>query len=102
MAYGYLLDPWLVYKQAIKDGTAEKYGRTFATYVDRLAAHCGIKSKEIVNVRDPDPEMPPVFCLVAATNVSKQSKVPRTDIIEKAKIFLGTTDEPKWYYIVRV
>jgi len=46
--------------------------------------------------------MAPVYCIVAATNLSKRSKIPRTDIIEKAKEFLVTTEEPKWYYIVRV
>jgi hypothetical protein len=46
--------------------------------------------------------MPPVYCLVAATNLSKQFKVPRIDIIEKAKDFLQTQEEPKWYYITRV
>jgi hypothetical protein len=48
-----------------------------------------------------EPDMPPVYCVVAATNLSKRSKIPRTDIIEKAKEFLGTTEELKWYYVVK-
>ena len=33
--------------------------------------------------------MPPAYCVVAATNLSKRSKIPRADIIEKAKASLG-------------
>ncbi|KAF8957334.1 hypothetical protein BDZ97DRAFT_112087 [Flammula alnicola] len=102
-AFGYLLDPYLVYQQAIKDGTAieGQYGQTFATYRNRLARHCGIKYDDMVTIRNPRPKMPPIYCVVAATNLSKRSRIPREDIIEKAKEFLGTTEEPKWYYIIR-
>lgn len=103
-AFGYLLDPDVVYRQAIADGTVieGQFGRTFATYRNRLARHCGIKYDDIINIRNPKPHMPPVYCVVAATNLSERSKIPRMDIIEKAKDFLGTEEEPKWYRIVRV
>jgi len=103
-AFGYLLDPYIVYETAIKDGTAVEgqLGRTFAVYRNRLAIHCGIEYDDVITVRDPNPDMPPTYCVVAATNLSKRTKIPRMDIIEKAKEFLGTTEEPKWYYIVRV
>ncbi|KAF8957332.1 hypothetical protein BDZ97DRAFT_1846950 [Flammula alnicola] len=103
-AFGYLLDPNLVYQQAIKDGTAieDQFGRTFATYRNRLARHCGIKYDDMITIRNPNPDMPPIYCVVAATNLSKRSRIPREDIIEKAKEFLGTTEEPKWYYMIRV
>jgi hypothetical protein len=68
---------------------------------NRLARHCGIKYDDIITIRSPEPYMPPVYCVVAVTNLSRRSKIPRMDIIEKAKEFLGTTEEPKWYYIVR-
>ena len=102
-AYGYLLDPAVIYKQAIEDGTVIKgqYGGTFAAYLDRLARHCGIKDSNIITIRNPEPHMPPVYCIVAATNLSERSKIPRVDIISKAKEFLGTKEDPKWYYIVR-
>ena len=102
-AFGYLLDPNVVYRQAIEDGTVieGQFGRTFATYRNRLARHCGIKYDDIITIRSPKPNMPPVYCVVAATNLSRRSKIPRMDIIEKAKEFLGTTEEPKWYRIVR-
>jgi hypothetical protein len=81
------------------DGTVIEgpFGATFATYLNRLARHCGIKYNDIINIRSPEPSTPPVYYVVAATNPSKRSKIPH--IIEKAKDFLGTT---KWYYIVRV
>ncbi|KAF8805150.1 hypothetical protein BYT27DRAFT_7192799 [Phlegmacium glaucopus] len=104
-AFGYLLDPYLINQQAIKDGTSiqGQLGRTFSAYRNRLAKHCGIKYNDIVTVRNPDPDMSsPLFCLVAATNLSERSRNPRTDIFEKAKEFLGMTEEPKWYLIVRV
>ena len=102
-AYGYLLDPVVINKQAIEDGTAieGQFGQTFATYANRLAEHCGIKYNDIINIRNPKPHMPPVYCVVAATNLSEQSKIPRMDIINKAKEFLGTAEEPKWYFIVK-
>lgn len=100
-AYGYLLDPNIIYRQAIEDGTVieGQFDRTFATYRNRLARHCGIEYDDIINIRSPDPDMPPVYCIVAATSLSERSKIPRVDIIEKAKDFLGTTEEPKWYHI---
>jgi hypothetical protein len=103
-AFGYLLNPCVIYRQAIEDGTVieGQLGHTFATYRNRLARHCGIKYDDIITIRSPEPYMPPVYyCVVAATNMSKRSRIPRVDIIEKAKEFLGTTEEPKWYYIVR-
>ena len=62
-----------------------------------------LPDNDIITIRNPEvePDMPPVYCVVAATNLSKRSKIPRTDIIEKAKEFLGTTEEPKWYYAVK-
>jgi len=102
-AFGYLLNPYTVYEAAMKDGTAieGQPGRTFAMYRNRLAMHCGIQYDDLITVRDPDPDMPPIYCIVAATNLSKRSEIPRMDIIEKAKEFLETREEPKWYYIVR-
>jgi hypothetical protein len=104
-AYGYLLGPTVIYKQAIEDGTAIKgqFCNTVRAYRARITKHCGIKYNDIITIRNPEvePDMPPVYCVVAATNLSKQSKIPRTDIIEKAKEFLGTTEEPKWYYVVK-
>lgn len=86
------------------DGTVieGQFGATFATCLNRLARHCGIKYNDIINIRSPEPNMSPVYCVVAATNLSKRSKIPHMDIIEKAKDFLGTMEEIKWYYIVRV
>ena len=55
----------------------------------------------MITVRNFNPDFPPVICVAVATNLSKRLKVPRADIIEKAKEFLGTEDKPKWYYIVR-
>ena len=102
-AYGYLLDPEVVYNQAIEDGTVieGQYGGTFTAYLNRLARHCGIKYSDIITIRNTEPHMPPVYCVVAATNLSKRSKIPNMDIINKAKEFLGTASEPKWYYVVR-
>ena len=74
---------------------------TFAAYRNHLAKHCGIKYDDMIMVHNPNPDFPPVICVAVATNLSKRSKVPRADIIEKVKEFLGTEDEPKWYYIVR-
>jgi hypothetical protein len=104
-AYGYLFDPTVIYEQAIEDGTAIK-GQFFnfvRAYRARIARHCGIKYNDIITIRNPEvePDMPPVYCVVAATNLSKRLKIPRTDIIEKAKEFLGTTEERKWYYVVK-
>lgn len=31
--------------------------------------------------------------------LSEKSKVPQTDMIEKAKGLLGTSEESKWYYL---
>jgi hypothetical protein len=41
----------------------------------------------------------PVYCTVAASNLFDETKVPRTDIVEKVKAFLGTNKELKWYYV---
>jgi hypothetical protein len=94
-----------IYEKAVEDGTVieGQFSATVATYQNRLARHCGIKFDDMITIRVPDPNKPPAFCVVAVTNLSKRSKIPRTDIIEKAKEFVGTTEEPKWYYdIVRV
>jgi hypothetical protein len=105
-AFGYLLDPFVIYQQAIEDGTVidpdGDFGVTFVRYRCRPARHCGINYNDIIAIRNPEPYMPPVYCVVAATNLSRRSKIPRMDIIEKAKEFLGTTEEPKWHYIARV
>ena len=82
-AYGYLLDPNVVFKHAIEDGTVIKgqYGCTFAAYLNRLARHCGIKYSDIITIHYPEPHMPPVYCVVAATNLSMRSKIPRVDMM---------------------
>ena len=102
-ALGYIIDPGVVVEEARRNGTAipNQFGQTFAAYRNRLAKHCGIKYDDMITVRNPNPDFPPVICVVVATNLSKCSRVPRSDIIEKAKEFLGVEDEPKWYYIVR-
>ena len=102
-AYGYLLDPAAINKQAIENGTAanDQFSRTFAAYRNKLCNHCGIKYEDIVSVRHPQPHMPPIYCIAAATNLSKHSREPDQFIIAKAKEFLKVTEEPKWYYIVR-
>ena len=100
--YGYLLDPIEICEQAIKDGTisgVNEFDRASRVYRQRLAEHCRIKYNDIIVIHNPKPDTPPAFCVVAANNLSKRSKIPRTDIIEKAKEFLGTTEEPKWYYV---
>jgi hypothetical protein len=96
-ALGYIIDPCVVVEEAVKNGTAiqDQFGRTFATYRNRLAKHCGIKYDDMITVRNPNPDFSPVICVAVATNLSKRSKVPRADILEKAKEFLGTEDEPK-------
>jgi hypothetical protein len=99
-AFGYLLDPFVIHRQAIEGGTAIEgdFGPTFARYRSCLARHCGIKYNDIITVRNPEPHMPPIWCLVAATNLSRRSKIPHMDIIEKAKD-MGTTEEPKWHIL---
>jgi hypothetical protein len=93
-----------MYKKAVEDGMAVEgqFTATVMRYQIRLASHCGIKFDDMITIRHPDPDRAPANCVVAATNLSKRSRIPRTDIIEKAKEFLGTTEEPKWYYMVRV
>ncbi|KAF8802669.1 hypothetical protein BYT27DRAFT_7196377 [Phlegmacium glaucopus] len=63
-AYGYLLDPSLIYQQAIKDGTAieGQLGCTFAQYKIRLAKHCGIKYDNIISMRNPGRDKPSMYC----------------------------------------
>ena len=108
-AFGYLLDPIVIYNKAVEDGTVIEGQGTFrdqsrtalVTYQIRIARHCGIEYNDIITIRNPEPDMGPVYCVVAATNLSKRSRIPRMDIIEKAKEFLGTTEEPKWYYVVK-
>jgi hypothetical protein len=58
-------------------------------YKARLAKHCGI-----ITVRNPKTTF---STGPLPTNRSEKSKIPRTDLIEKAKEFLETTEEPKWY-----
>jgi len=59
-AFGYLLDPNVIYEQAIEDGTniEGQFSATVATYQDQVMA-----------IRNPDPDMPPVYCVVAGTNM---------------------------------
>jgi hypothetical protein len=84
----------------VEDGiaTEDQFDEAVDRYMIRLANHCGIKYEDIITVRVRGP-VTPVYCVVTATNVSKRSKIPRKDIIEKAKEFLGTTKEPKWYTV---
>src|SRR5437016_4387059 len=70
-----------------------KFGRTFAAYRNCLTKHCGIKHDEMITVRNTNPDFLPIIYVAVATNLSKRSKVPHADIIEKAKEFLGTEDE---------
>jgi hypothetical protein len=107
--FGYLLDPIAIYKKAVEDGTFIdsnrpshcQFSTAVTTYHIRLARHCGIKYNDIITIRNPDRDMPAADCIVAASNLSKRSRIPRMDIIEKAKEFLGTMEEPKWYYVVK-
>ncbi len=101
--YGYALDPVVINKQALENGTAIKgqFSRTFAIYRDNLCNHCGIEYDDILSVRNPEQNMPPLYCVLAATNLSKRSRIPNQHVIDKAKEFLEVTEEPKWYYIVR-
>jgi hypothetical protein len=84
---GYIFDTCDVYEQAVRYGTAIE-GQFSAYCRDIKIAR--IKYNDIITVRSPEPNMPPVDCVVVATNLSKRSKIPRTDI-------LGTTEEPKWH-----
>jgi len=100
-AFGYLLNPSAIYNQAVENGTAV-VGQPFTTvmlYLYRIADHCGIKFGDIISVYPDNSGSAPVYCIVAASNLSTRSRVPRTDIIEKAKDFLGTEKEPKWYEV---
>lgn len=74
---------------------------TIIDYQKCFTKHCGIKYSDVITVRDPNPDMPAAYCIVVASNLSKQSKVPCMDIVEKAKEFLGTKEGPKWYYVVK-
>ena len=101
--YGYLLDPAVINRQAVQNGTAieGQFGRTFAIYRDKLCNHCGIKYDDILSVRNPEQYRAPIYCVPVATNLSQRSRVPNQYILEKAREFLKVTEEPKWYYIVR-
>lgn len=68
-------------------------------YLRRAAAHCGIRFSDMISVYPDNAGRAPVYCIAAASNLSARSRVPRTDIIEKAKDFLGTKEEPKWYVV---
>jgi hypothetical protein len=104
-AFGYLLDPYLVNKEAIKDGTAiqEQPSCTFAAYRNRLIKECGVKYRDIVTVRNPHPNMSPIYCVAVATKMPKRPQHTRLDdkCVERVKEFLGTTKEPEWYYWVK-
>jgi hypothetical protein len=99
--FGYLLNPYSIYQQAVSDGTAIKDQRfsTVMLYMHRLADHCGVESNDVMRVYPNRNGAAPVYCIVAASNLSDETKLPRTDIVEKAKDFLGTNEEPKWYYV---
>ena len=95
-AFEYLLHPHLINQQAIKDGTAIFVILSWHIRIV-LQDTGGIKYNVIITIRNPVPDRAPLKCIVAATNLSKRndSAFPRTDIIEKAKEFLGTIEEPK-------
>jgi hypothetical protein len=99
--YGYTFSPTDAYKRAVEDGlaTEDQFDAAVDRYMIRLANHCGIKYEDIITVVHRRGPTTPVYCVVAATNASKRSRIPRKDIIEKAKEFLGTTEEPKWYIV---
>ena len=101
--YGYALDPIVINKRAFENGTAieGQFGRTFAIYRDNFCNHCGIEYDDILSVRNPEQNMPPLYCIPAATNLSKRSRIPNQHVIDKVKEFLKVTEESKWYYIVR-
>lgn len=101
--YGYIIDPIVINKLASEKGTAieGQFGRTFSMYRDKLCDFCGIDYEDILSVRNPEQNMPPVYCIPVATNLSKQSRIPNQHIINKAKDFLEVSAEPKWYYVVK-
>jgi hypothetical protein len=102
-AFGYAFDHGDVYKQAVETGSVVngQFTATVSTYINALAEHCGVTFGDIVAVYHRNPNHAPIFCVVGATNLSKESRVPRNDILEKGKEFLGTltTEKPKWHYI---
>ena len=100
--YGYLLRPSAIFQQAVDNGTATANQPPFTAvmlYLCELAAHCDIKFSDIISVYPDNRRSAPVYCIVAATNRSAESRVPQAKIIEKAKSFLHTDKEPKWYKV---
>ena len=102
-ALGYLIEPHDIYTKVLKEGKAieDNVYDPVMEYKVEFAKHRGIYYNDIIAVRNPKRWMPLAYCVVVATNLSKESRIPRTDIIEKAKEFLGTTEEPKWHRIIR-
>ena len=100
-AFGYLLNPAEIYRKAVENGTAipDQPFATVMIYIEKIAAHCGVGSNDIIRVYPNRNGATPVYCIVAASNLSDKSKVPRTDIVEKAKVFLETKEEPQWYHV---
>ena len=81
--FGYLLNPYnlKIYRQAVADGTAIKDYRfsTVMIYMHQLAAHCGVKFKDFKKVYPNRNGAAPVYCIVAASNRSDETKMPQTD-----------------------
>jgi hypothetical protein len=96
---GYLLNPLAIYEQASRGGKAipGQLFSTFMIYRRELANHCGIPFEDVVPVYAGNGEPAPDYCLAVATNFSHKPRATSPDAISKAKEFLGTTEEPKWY-----
>ena len=65
-AFDYLLDPNVIYEQAIMDSTVIEgqfgdFGRVSAAYRNRLVTHCGIKYDDIITIHNPEPDMVPAL-----------------------------------------
>ena len=87
--FGYLLSPHRIYQQAVADGTAinDQSFSTVMLYMYQLADHCGVGYNDFMRVYPKRNGGAPVYCIVVASNLSDETKVPRTDIAEKAKAF---------------
>jgi hypothetical protein len=100
--FGYLLNPVAIYEQASRDGKAipGQLFSTFMIYRRELANRCGVSFEDVVRVYATKGIPAPDYCLAFATNSPHgQQRATSSDTISKAKEFLGTTEEPKWYRV---
>jgi hypothetical protein len=96
---GYILNPLEIFEKAINDGTAvhNQIYATFVSYQQRITQHCGLALHDITPLATDGRE--PHFCLTVAASFGGDITAPRLDVIERAKEFLGTTQEPQWYAV---